>query len=289
MFTNKCKAFALVLFLFVYSTNVWSDNSQFSFGPVLRLGTGRTNTHHLGEVMERRSALDIDIKEHSKYALPGIFFAAGGQFTWHISDRFEAGVSVNYSRLANTILLKQTEDDSHVGLTEREIIESEALITKSSIQLPFSIDYNLPTSSAWFLRAGTVIDIVLSAGIESEEKITEKEWENGRLVATSEYKKHMAEIDNVTPSQFSLLLGGGHRFMLGRKNLDIALEMIVPLTKAEFYTTDRVFTDNTELNELYSLEGSIDAAQDTGIRLDDFGFGSIRLTASYLFGLGDRK
>ena len=279
----------VLLILMCAQTVIWSNEPLFSLGPVVKLGTGRTNSPALGEVMDRRTALGTDIKEGSKYALPGVSFAAGGHFTWHLSERFEADAAAGYSWCANTIVLKQMEDDAHEGLTERETVRSEAAIRVSSMQFPVSVRVNLPTRSAWFLKAGTALDVLLHARIESDEKITEEEFGNGTRVATSvDYKKHVAAIDKFSPAQIALFLGGGRRFLVGRNALDIAFEMMLPLTGSELYTTDFAFTNGTELNEVYSLGGSIDALQETGIRLNDFRHGSIRLTARYLFGIRKR-
>ncbi|MGM0462357.1 MAG: hypothetical protein ACQEQ4_08070 [Fibrobacterota bacterium] len=269
-----------------------SNESSFSLGPVLGIGTGRMNSPSLGEVMERKSSLETEIKDGAKSALPGLFLSAGGHVIWHISDRLEADISVRYTRLSNTIILDQMEDDSHEGegLNEREKIESHALIQTSSLQYPISIRYTIPANNSFFVKAGAAVDILINSRITSEETVTEKEWENGTLVSNSaEYKKHSADIDEFPPSQFSLLLGGGHRFKLGRNYVDLSADMRIPLSGSEFYTTDRDFTDNTELNDIYSREGSTDARQDTGIRLDDFRYGSIGLTATYLFGKGNHN
>lgn len=282
------KVYAAIMVLAVAGSSVCAG-SRFSVGPTIALGSGRMSSGAIEESLDRRAAMDAELKDADATAWLGYSFAGGATFTWHFSDRWAAEAGLTYNYLANTIEQELTEDDAHEVLSYREHIESKARFTTMWLQIPLAARFTLSPEKPYYVRAGLALDLFANAKIESEEEVTAEDWENGRLMAsTTVVTTVTAEVDDFEPIRAELLLGAGRTISFSRSSMDIAVEVSVPLTTTELYTTDPYYANNTELNDIYSLTGSIDALQDTGIRLDDFRYSTIRVIVSYQFGLGSR-
>ncbi len=110
-----------------------SAGPRFSVGPTVLLGSGRMNSSAIEESLDRRAAMEQEIKEPDVTAWLGYSLAGGAVFAWHLSDRWAAEIGLTYHYLANTIEQELVEDDAHEVLSYRERIESSAHFTTTMV------------------------------------------------------------------------------------------------------------------------------------------------------------
>ncbi|MBD3239650.1 MAG: outer membrane beta-barrel protein, partial [Chitinivibrionales bacterium] len=178
------KLYATAIVATIASAQVFAGQ-RFSVGPTILLGSGRMNSSALQESLDRRAAMDPEIKEHDVTAWLGYSFGGGATFYWHFAERWEAEVGMIYNYLANTIEQELTADDAHEVLSYRERIESKARFTTMWLQVPLAARFTFSDDKPYYVRAGLALDMFARTEIESEEEITSEDWENGRLVASS--------------------------------------------------------------------------------------------------------
>ncbi len=277
------KLFMLLLLTVLISFS--TDSAEFNYGVNIDLGGSTLTCSNLKDALEFSQLGDMDIKEYTAKATPGFGFELGGYFEYLISETMNLRLSINYLSIKSTISIDRIEDDSHTDLTWRKDIQSKAAFSINFINIPIVCKFRLGETGKVFLLGGLEFKFPVKAEMSSEEIVLDETYTLGELTDSQIVTvKYDSDIDSIYTTMTDLILGAGMEFPFVSSVMEILININIPLSKQQLYTSNPWFHDIAENNEAFTFNGKNDIYKDTGKLLDDFTNWSLFITATYRLG-----
>jgi len=276
-----------LLIFIIYSILGNAHAQELSIGVKINSGAGRIHSNNLQKSFKMRKALDEEIIQWEATSKSGFNFGIGGFIEYSINDNASLIGELTYNFSNSTISIDRIDDGLDIngnGGGDIKIIESEAAIKLSYLQLSILKKYYFSGAPGFYALGGFGFNYIETPGIESSETETTKVYDNFNLVETTTTPQTIsADLNEFNSTGLSFIMGAGTDFELYGRKLSVDIRFNLALTKSAMFTTDEVYDDITYINnDVFSVLGKNKAESEApAYILDDFKTSMIMVSIGY--------
>lgn len=254
------------------------------FGVKVNPAFGIVHSKRLNDNFEFQKTQDSNVTNFTASSRHRFNFGVGVFGEYAFNDQLSVLAEPTFNFLRSRILLNYHRVDlDSIGNGSGTRISSDNYISLIHVNLAITAKYKVGMMRRFYFIGGPSISITSRPKIKTSEIIYETDYVAGMVEKTEETPSSAkATIDKFSKFRIGVLIGGGKKFMLLRRDLYLDIRYTIFFNNSEMYTEDRKFDESTLLAGAFSQSGK-EALEETapGKKIDGFKLGTLSLSFTY--------